>query len=87
MTDTATTPATTTVATATPLGATTATTITRGIKTSEGVLAYLATVMTGLFGAGIIPTAGTAALIATVAAIALTSAGYGVSRALVKGAA
>lgn len=87
MTDTAATPATSSTTTATPATVTTATTITRGIKTSEGVLSFLAVFATGLFGAGVIPTTGPIALVATVAAIALTAAGYSVSRAMVKAAA
>lgn len=84
MTDTA--PATSTIATSTPSAITTSTTIKPGIKTSEGILSYLAVLLSGLFGSGLIPTAGAVALVATVAAIALTSAGYSVSRAIVKAA-
>ena len=84
MTDTA--PATSTIATSTPSAITTSTTIKPGIKTSEGILSYLAVLLSGLFGSGLIPTAGAVALVATIAAIALTAAGYSVSRAIVKAA-
>lgn len=57
-----------------------------GLQTSEGWLAFAATMLTGLFGAGIIPTAGVGQTVAVVAAIALTSLGYSVSRGLTKGA-
>ena len=57
-----------------------------GLKTSEGQLAFAATFLTGLFGAGVIPTTGPVQLVAVIAGIALTSLGYSVSRAMVKAA-
>ena len=58
-----------------------------GLWTTEHIMAYVAILLTSLYGAGVIPTTGTIGLCFTIGAIALTSAGYSVTRGLVKSAA
>lgn len=55
-----------------------------GLFTTEHVMAYVAILLTSLYGAGVIPSTGTIGLCFTIAAIALTSAGYSVTRGMVK---
>jgi hypothetical protein len=58
--------------------------MTPGFKTSEFWLKIIALVLTALFASGAIPTTGTAATIAAIAATILGALGYTVSRTMVK---
>lgn len=55
-----------------------------GHKTTEFAFGLLAALLTALYASGVIPTAGTWATIAAIAAITLTALGYTVSRTMVK---
>lgn len=58
--------------------------MTPGYKTTEFWLKLAAIVLTALFASGAIPTTGTAAMIAAIAATVLGALGYTVSRTIVK---
>jgi hypothetical protein len=63
------------------------TAVTPGYKTTEFWLHLAALLLTALFASGVIPTSGTAAQVAAIAASLLGSVGYSVGRSMVKAAA
>jgi hypothetical protein len=77
--------AATSTAIETPTGNTTvATTVKPGYCTTEFWLKLAAVLLTALFASGVIPTTGTAAMVAAIAATMLGALGYTVARTMVK---